>query len=111
MKLHYFWRAASLETRPEMNHQGAWFEESVRVVHWQRVLKVPDAREVLYVGKASFSSIDTDRENFILYGDLYEDQVIEWVIKDFKEDFVESIDKKLLVEYNNVPKEEKKVPW
>jgi len=87
------------------------FQNSVRAVLWKRVLTGPDGRSESFSGRSSFSAIDRPKSDFILYGNLYEDQIVGWIENDVLPEEVKEIDRKLLVKYNKVPRETKKLPW
>lgn len=109
--MNYSWVIDGLETSSELNFEGHWFQNSVRVVNWKRTLTGPDDRSESFSGRAEFSAIDTPKEKFILYGNLYEKQITDWILTTLSNEQVKDIDRKLLVQYNKVPKEKQKLPW
>jgi hypothetical protein len=109
--VNYSWVVDSLETSGELNFEGYMFQNSVRAVRWQRVLTGPDDRSESFAGRSEFSAIDRPKNDFILYGNLYEDQIVGWIEAVVSPEEVKEIDRKLLVKYNKVPREKKKLPW
>lgn len=109
--MNYSWVIDSLETSGELNFEGHMFQNSVRAVLWRRVLTGPDNRSESFSGRSDFSAIDRPKNDFILYGNLYEHQIIGWIESVVSPEEVKDIDRKLLVKYNKVAREKKKLPW
>tara|TARA_Y100000389_G_scaffold33334_1_gene28379 strand:+ start:12194 stop:12526 length:333 start_codon:yes stop_codon:yes gene_type:complete len=107
----YSWEILDLFTRDVTNSDGIVLTDAVCQVVWRKVLTAEDGiNKSFYLSATTVNAVETSESDFVSYGSLSPDIVVDWIESSLTDADTAMINK--ILEKNHATKpEQKSLPW